>query len=195
MAHRKVEIERRRWLLEEFFRIEEVWLRHERFDGSMTETIRRLRNVRSDAAAVIPYDPEAGRIFLTEQFRYPVHSIGEDPWLLEIPAGVLDPSEEPEDCARRELEEETGLEARSLELVRIFYATPGTSTERVFVYLAEVDGRMLGDRHRWRPEESEDIRVHAFDLDEAWRLLDAGRIPDAKTIIALEWLRRRVSVR
>jgi ADP-ribose pyrophosphatase len=83
------------------------------------------------AAAIVPLD-EKGQVHLVRQYRDAV-----DEEMLEIPAGKLEPGEEPPDCARRELREELGLEAASLEHLSSFYTTPGFSDEVMHIYLAE----------------------------------------------------------
>ena len=187
----RVDVRRRRILLDDFFVVEEAILRHETFDGSTTGDVRRLRLIRGDAAACLPYDPALRSFFLVEQFRWPPHSIGAGGWLLEIPAGLVGAGEDPADCMRRELQEETGLLARRMEHVFTFFATPGGSTERVFLYVAEVDGAGAAGRIAGQVAEDEDVRVCAVPYAEADGLMETGRICDAKTLLALLAFRQR----
>jgi nudix-type nucleoside diphosphatase (YffH/AdpP family) len=186
-----VEVLRRRKLLDDFFLIEEAFLRHDRFDGARTGELRRLCLVRGDAAACLPYDPVERRFFLVEQFRWPPSSVGVYGWLMEIPAGLVDAGEDPAACMARELEEETGLAARRLDHVFTYFATPGGSTERIFLYLAEVEGAGAAGRLKGKPSENEDIRVHAVPYEEAWNMMKDGRIADGKTLLALLAFRER----
>lgn len=99
--------------------------------------------------------------------------------LLEIPAGTLEPPETPAACARRELAEETGYAARTWESLGAFYTAPGISTEEMHLFLAQ-------DLHPVSAErEEEDLTVHMVPLAEARRLVAAGEIHDAKSIIGI----------
>jgi len=118
---------------------------------------------------------EGGRVLLERQFR-PV--IGE--WIYEIPAGTIEEGEEPVETARRELVEETGYEPARLTHLLTIYPSPGTSTERIHVFLAE-DLRYRGARL----EEDEAIETLWVPLSEALEMIRRGDIRDAKTIVAL----------
>lgn len=119
------------------------------------------------------------RVLLIRHYR---HAVGKTIW--EIPAGTMEPGETPEECARRELEEETGYRARRLEPFFECYAAPGYSQELMHVFLA----RGL-ERTKRRPEEDEIISVRSLASEKAFRLVESGKIRDAKTICALSYLR------
>ncbi len=127
------------------------------------------------AAAVVPLEAD-GSVVLLRQLRY---AAGES-WLYELPAGKLDPGEAPEACARRELEEETGLRAGSLEPLLPIWVTPGFCDERIWLFLARdlAPGRMAR-------EEDELIELHRFPLAEALAMVARAEIADAKTICGL----------
>lgn len=114
-------------------------------------------------------------MILVKQFRKPVE--GE---LLEIPAGKLEPLEEPEICAMRELEEETGYTANSMEKLFEFYTTPGFSNEIMHIYMAGnlIEGKI-------NPDEDEYIEIVKVSIDDALEKIRNGEIKDAKTIIAI----------
>lgn len=120
-----------------------------------------------------------GRIVLIRNRRFTVERT-----LLELPAGTREPGEEPSLCAARELEEETGYAAGSLEPLLAFYPSPGTSDERMSVFVA----RGLSARAQ-QLDPSEQITVEPHTLSEALGLLRAGEIEDAKTIAALLYYR------
>lgn len=129
------------------------------------------------AAAVLPLLPD-GRVLLVRQFRYPTGG-----WLLEVPAGKLDPEEEPEPCARRELEEETGWRlAAGGELVPLgwIWTSPGFTDEKIWLYLARGLEEGVQDR-----EVHEVLELEALALDEAVEKARRGEIHDAKTVCAL----------
>ena len=118
---------------------------------------------------------EENLIVFVRQYRYP---IGVD--LLEIPAGTCDDGESPEDCARRELEEETGFKCGELEKILECYVAPGYSTEKLHFYLA----RKL-TRTKQNPDEDESLSIEVIPLPSALDKIRDGKICDAKTICAL----------
>lgn len=120
-----------------------------------------------------------GKVILVRQFRY---AYGET--LLEIPAGKLEPGEDPCIAAGRELEEETGLTASSLELRFVFYPTPGYTNEKIYLY--EAHGLQEGRVH---PDDDEFLATVELPLGEAFAMVDRGEIRDGKTIVALQALR------
>lgn len=129
------------------------------------------------AAAVLPVLPD-GKVLLVRQFRYATGG-----WLVEVPAGKLEPEEAPEPCARRELEEETGWRvAEDGELIPLgwIWSSPGFTDEKIWLYLARGLERGTVDREE---DEVLDLEVMAFDqaVDQARN----GQIHDAKTVCAL----------
>jgi ADP-ribose pyrophosphatase len=128
----------------------------------------------SDCIAVVALD-EQGRILLVRQFRYAV-----DKFLLEIPAGGIDPGEEPIDAVHRELQEEIGYLPRKLDGLGGFYATPGYGTEYLHCFLATnlVPARLVA-------EDTDDIELVCVFPNEIPRLIASGEICDAKSIAAL----------
>jgi len=170
-----------------YFRIERVRLRHRRHDGSWTAPYTREVFERGHAVAVLPYDPRLDRVVLIEQLRVPPILAGRPAVQIEVVAGIIEPGETPEHVARRELMEEAGLAALSLR--RLFATLPsaGASTETIAIYLAEVDASAAGGHHGLA-QEHEEIRVLALPAQEAFRLLDEGRIENAAALLALQWL-------
>lgn len=132
-------------------------------------------------AVVLAALTAARELLLVRQYRY---AIGQA--TLEVPAGTLHPGEEPQACAARELREETGYEAGRLTLLQRFYSTPGFTTERMFLYLAE-DLRPGPPS----PDEDEYLRVEAVPLPRALRMAEQGEILDAKSLVAVFALARR----
>lgn len=186
----EVEVVSRRRLLDGFFKVDEVVLRHRRRDGAMSPPLTRLHLDRGDGAAVVLHDRERGCVVLVRQLRFATCEKGPG-WPLEVVAGVVPPGETPEDVARREALEEVGCRVPRLEPVGAFYLSPGVSSERIFLYYGEVS---LRDRRGGGglDEEGEDIEVVELPLAEAWAALDRGAIVDAKTLIGLMWLRRKL---
>ncbi len=186
-----VEIKSSRQLYDGFLTLEETYLRHETPDGGMSPEVMRLNVERGDGAAVLVVNRDRGTVVLTRQFRYATWKRGDGGSILEVPAGTVAPDESPEDIARSELLQEIGYEVADLQPMLTFYASPGTSTERVFLYYAEVTGDHKVADGGGLDTEHEYIEVVEMPIDEAMQLLDRGLVADAKTIIALQWYRER----
>ncbi|RKY00792.1 NUDIX hydrolase [Candidatus Poribacteria bacterium] len=186
---RKVEVLERELLYDGFFKLERAVVRYEKFDGSMSEPITRLNLERGDSVGVLLYNPETDSVVLVEQFRYPAYVRGGPGWLLEIVAGMKGENEDSIRVARAEAIEEAGYEIRRIERLTSFYLSPGGCSEKLDLYLGYV-GRRSGEGGGVR-EEGEDVRVVELPFEEALRMVDEGRIMDAKTIVALLWLYRR----
>jgi nudix-type nucleoside diphosphatase (YffH/AdpP family) len=174
-----------------FFKVDEARLRYERFNGAMSETVRRLKFERGDSVAVLLYNPETARILLVNQFKYPTYEKGPG-WITETLAGMIDVGEDPEDAARREILEETGYSVRELKYISTFYLSPGGSSERIFLYLAEVADCDKVQEGGGLTEESEDIASVELNLEDAREQVRTGEIVDAKTIIAIYSLENHV---
>ena len=135
------------------------------------------------AVAIVPLLEEGDqrKVILVRQYRAPL-----DRELLEIPAGTLEPGESPLECAKRELEEETGYRARRWEKLAEFYTTPGFCDERLHLYLARGLEPLGGNR----PDEGEFLRVEEIPLERLEEMLSSGELEDAKTLIGLALLAR-----
>ncbi len=165
------------------FRVDTV----ERADGR-----RAQRDVAGHpgAVAILALDPD-GCVLLVRQYRHPAGRV-----LLEIPAGTLerDPvtgaTEDPEGAARRELEEETGRRAARWELLADFWTAPGFATERMYLFLATDLAPAAGDR--LHPDEDEALQLVRLPWREAVAAAERGEIPDAKSLVGLLWLARRL---
>lgn len=120
------------------------------------------------------------RVLLIRNYRYAV-----DETLLELPAGTLEPGEDPLETARRELEEETGYQAGSLAAVHSFWMSPGILRERMHLFVA--DGLTLG---KVSLDAGEQIEPLIVSWAEALELVHSGQIQDAKTLVGLLWYDR-----
>lgn len=145
-------------------------------DGS----IGRLEMIRHPgASAVVPFlDPPSApdpRVLLLRQFRHAA-----DGYLWEIPAGRLDAGEDPETCARRELREEAGCDATSVERLSTIYTTPGFTDEIIHLYMAQG----LVEKTTAR-EADEFMEVHPLRWSEVLRMISQGEIRDGKTLVGL----------
>ena len=133
------------------------------------------------AVGVLAWDGE--RLALVRQWR---HAAGET--LLEIPAGTLEPGEDPEASARRELAEEAGVTARRWERGPSFFTAPGFCTERLTLFLATG----LAPDATAPPPPDETIERVWFTPDQALAAIDDGQIIDAKSLAGIWWLARRL---
>jgi ADP-ribose pyrophosphatase len=126
------------------------------------------------AVAVVPVDGE-GNIWLVKQYR-----VGCEGWLLEIPAGTLEPGEDPDECVQRELQEEIGMAAGKLQKLGDFYLAPGYSSERLHIYLAT----SLTPAHA-EMDEDEVIQIEKIPVARAYAMAETGEFHDGKTLAAL----------
>lgn len=159
---------------EEVFRGVIVNVRLDRAELVNGKVVRREVVEHPGGVAILPVD-ENGDCYMVRQFRYPIGRM-----LLEVPAGKLEYGEEHFSCAVRELSEETGFSADEFVDLGAFCVSPGISTEMLHVYLAL--GLHAGKNH---PDENEFLNVEKFSLKELSRMVMAGEIDDAKTIIAV----------
>jgi nudix-type nucleoside diphosphatase (YffH/AdpP family) len=169
------------------FRVVAATLKFELYDGTMSDKLVRLNLDRGDSVAALIHDVQNDVLLVTEQFRYPTHEKGPG-WLTEIVAGMVDTDEAPADSMRREIWEEVGYRVSSLQHIGTFYLSPGGSSERIHLYYSAVDQADRGSSGGGKLSEGEDVLVMKMPVDQALEELDRGRIMDAKTMIALQWL-------
>ena len=150
---------------------------HVRFPDGSEGDLEIIRH--SGASAVVPFmsDPRGDdpQVLLIRQFR---HAAGGEIW--EIPAGRLDEGEDPAECARRELKEETGCTAASLDFLTTIFTTPGFTDEKIHLYMAS--GLTMGESGR---EADEFLTLETVTLSRALQLIREGQIQDGKTIAGL----------
>lgn len=131
------------------------------------------------AVAIIAVTDE-NKIVMVEQYRKALERT-----IVEIPAGKLEKGEEPADCALRELEEETGYECKSLDLLVSFYTSPGFSDEIVHLYIAK---GLSKKENAAALDEDEFINLEELTLDEAIQYVKEQKIYDAKTVFAVQYI-------
>ena len=191
----RVEIVKRERLLDAFFKVDKVTVSHERFSGGMSEPRPFLVMDRGDAVAALLYDPERRKVITIDQFRVP--TLGKSKgggWLVEAVAGMIATdadgsfAETPLETVIREVQEETGYHIAAAKHLCTFFSSPGGSTERTFLFYAEVrEADKLSDGCGLEAE-GEDIAIVEFDVGEFFAKLDAGEFEDAKLIMAGDWL-------
>src|SRR5438270_9596922 len=145
-------------------------------DGSIGE-LEMIRH--PGASAVVPFlsDPRSDdpQVLMIRQYRYAA-----DGYLYEIPAGRLDPGENPRDCAARELKEETGCTAEQLDHLLTMYTTPGFTDEKIHLFMAT--GLTAGET---KHEADEFLDLHPMLLSRALEMIEGGEIRDGKTALGL----------
>lgn len=190
-------IERQRRVFDDFFKIDELLVTHQQIDGTMSAVQKRLVFERGDSIAAVLLHVERKSVVLVEQFKAPTlvarrrdDPLTTDGWIVETVAGMIDADETPETAAIRETFEETGYRIQRPHLIGRFFSSPGGTSERVFLYFAEI-----GDADRAGPGggiEDEDIKVVRMGLDELFGRLERDSIEDPKLLIAAYWLQSRL---
>lgn len=170
-----------------FLTIERYVLRHRLHGGGSSPPLKREVLRRGPAAGVLLFDPDRDAVVLVEQFRIGAHLAGMPAWALEVVAGLIEPGESDAAVARREAREEAGAEIADLAPIVRYAASPGCTDETVSLFLGRVDCRALGGVHGLAAE-GEDIRVVVMPRAEAVAACGDGRIANAMTLIALQWL-------
>lgn len=187
MSNDDVEVIEKKPVYSGHFRIDRYRLRYPLHEGGTSGEVVREVFERGRVAAVLMVDPKRDAVVLIEQFRPGPFAAGAPAWLIEIVAGVIEGDESAEEMAKREALEEADCEITNVFEVMRFFTSPGASTECVTLFCGCVDSSSAGGVHGL-DTEGEDIRVMVVPVDEAVSLLDAGRIANAKTIVALQWL-------
>ncbi|KEI69715.1 NUDIX domain-containing protein [Endozoicomonas elysicola] len=171
-----------------FLKLFKYTITHGLFKGGVSRPLIREATVRPPSVGVILFDPLRDQVVLVEQFRMGPFLSEDDPWLLEVVAGISEPGETLEEVALREVEEETGYKVTSLMPVSDFYVSPGASNEKLKLFCGLVDASIAGGIFGVA-DEGEDIKVHVLPFPEAYDMVEDGRIANAPAVIALQWLK------
>lgn len=184
-----VKVRNRRDVFNHFFRIVEAEFDQPKLDGSgVIKNVKRLVFERGDSAAALVHVVDRDVVVLTEQFRFPTHDKGPG-LILETMAGSISKGEDPAECIRREMLEEIGYQAKTVEKIAHFYVSPGGTSERIFLFYAPVttadlvDPSASGVAHEHEDIRRVEIPTKRF-IDDALN----GRLLDAKTLLAGLWL-------
>jgi nudix-type nucleoside diphosphatase (YffH/AdpP family) len=144
---------------------------------------------RGNGATILLYNHEQGTVILTRQFRMPTYLNGnETGMLIEACAGLLD-KDNPEDCIRRETEEETGYKVTEVRKVFEAYMSPGSVTEILYFFVAEYTKEHKVHEGGGLEHEEENIEVLEIPFQQALEMINTGEIKDGKTIMLLQYLR------
>lgn len=182
-----IEIIARETLYSGFFSLDLYRFRHRLFNGEMSGEVRREIFERGHAAVLLPFDPVRDEVVLVEQIRIAAYDSSESPWLLELVAGMIEEGESVEQVARREAVEEAGLDVGRVKKFMSYLASPGGTSERLYLMVGEVDATTAEGIHGLA-DENEDIRVHVVSREQAYQWVEEGKIDNAASVIALQWL-------
>ena len=142
---------------------------------------------RGNGSTILLYNKHKSTVILTRQFRLPTYVNGNlDGLLIETCAGLLD-QHNPEDCIKKEAEEETGFRISKVKKIFEAYMSPGSVTEILYFFIAEYDESMKVSSGGGLPEEQENIEVLELDFAHALAMIQSGEIKDGKTIMLLQY--------
>jgi ADP-ribose pyrophosphatase len=188
-TQRDVNVHQQKTCYQGFFKMDEYHLSHRLFNGGESKILSREVFERGHAVVVIPYDAKNDRVVLLEQFRSGAMGYGETPWLLEFVAGMFGKNESPIEVAIREAKEEADLTLNKNQVDKVmeYFSSPGGTSEVMHLYVANIDSENVGGVHGLECE-GEDILLHVMEREQAFSLLEDGKITNAATIIGLQWL-------
>jgi len=188
MDNNKVKILKTEILSDNWYTLNKVTFEYLKKNGTL-ETQSREAYDRGNGATILLYNKESKTVILTRQFRLPTYINGnEDGMMIEACAGLLD-KDNPEDCIKRETEEELGYEISDIKKVFEVYMSPGSVTEILYFFIAEYSKSMKINDGGGLEEEQEEIEVLELNIDKALEMIDSGEIKDAKTIMLLQHVR------
>jgi GDP-mannose pyrophosphatase NudK len=182
----KVKLLKTEILSSNWYTLKKVTYEYLKRDGSW-QTQSREAYDRGNGATILLYCKENKTVILTRQFRMPTFINGnETGMLIEACAGLLD-KDNPEDCIRRETEEETGYKISEVQKMFEAYMSPGSVTEVLYFFAAEYSSAMKINAGGGIDHEQEDIEVLEIPFNKAIQMIDDGEIKDAKTIMLLQY--------
>lgn len=175
-------------LSDNWYVLRKVTYEYSKKDGSVHTQSREAYD-RGNGATILLYNKEKSSVILTRQFRLPTFINGNDSgMLIETCAGLLD-KDNPEDCIRRETEEETGYKIREVQKVFEAYMSPGSVTEILYFFIGEYESSMKVNEGGGAAHEEENIEVLELKFEEALHMTETAEIKDAKTIMLLQYMR------
>ena len=179
----KTEILSKNW-----YTLKKVTYEYLQKDGTWQMQTREAYD-RGNGAVILLYNKEQNTIILTKQFRLPTYINGNDTgMLIEACAGLLD-NDNPEDCIKRETEEETGYKISDVKKIFEAYMSHGSVTEILYFFIAEYSHDMKVNEGGGVAHEQENIEVLEMDFNDALNKIETGEIKDAKTILLLQYIR------
>ncbi len=157
-------------------------------DDGVAHAHRREVLDHGPVVAVLPFDPDRRQALLARQWRAPLLVTGDEPFLLEACAGLIDAGETPAAAAIREAEEELGLHLQTVREIARVYASPGVLTEKMHLFLATYGPADRRSDGGGLDHEGEEIEIVEMPLDALFAMAGAGEINDAKTLLLVQAL-------
>ena len=186
MKNDRVKIQTTEILSDNWYVLNKVTYDYQKKDGAW-ETHAREAYDRGNGATILLYNKTNKTVILPRQFRLPTYINGNDSgMLIEACAGLLDKNN-PEDCIKKETEEETGYRISKVEKIFESYMSPGSVTEILYFFVAEYDKAMKVSEGGGLEEEQENIEVLELNFEEAYGMIQTGEIKDGKTIMLLQY--------
>ena len=188
MQSNKIQNFREEILSDNWYVLKKLYFDYRRNDGSWQSQEREAYD-RGNGATILLYNLKKQTVVLTRQFRAPTYINGNSTgMLIEACAGLLDDAN-PEECIKKETEEETGYRISSVKKVFESYMSPGSVTEILHFFIAEYDHTMKVGDGGGVDHEQEEIEVLEVNIDDAMNMIHTGEIKDAKTIMLLQYVR------
>jgi nudix-type nucleoside diphosphatase (YffH/AdpP family) len=182
----KINIEKTEILSSNWYTLKKVTYGYRKKDGTVQVQSREAYD-RGNGATILLYNAVKNTIILTRQFRLPTYINGNTTgMLIETCAGLLD-LDNPEDCIRRETEEETGFKVTEVRKVFEAYMSPGSVTELIYFFVAAYNDQMKVHDGGGIEHEQEDIEVLEFNFNDALKMIETGEIRDGKTILLIQY--------
>ena len=184
----KVNILKSEILSDNWYTLKKITYEYLKKDGTR-QTQSREAYDRGNGAVILLYNKEQKTVILTRQFRLPTFINGNSSgMLIEACAGLLD-KDNPENCIKRETEEETGYKVTAVRKIFEAYMSPGSVTEILYFFIAEYTASMKVHEGGGLEQEQENIEVLEMPVEQAMHMIDNGEIKDAKTIMLLQYIR------
>ena len=186
MDNPKYKIKKTELLSDNWYILNKVTVDYQKKDDTWDTQVREVYD-RGNGAAILLYNRLKGTVILTRQFRLPTYLNGnKSGMMIEACAGLLD-EDSPEACIIRETEEETGYRIHSAKKIIEAYMSPGALTEILHLFIAEYDPSMKVSAGGGLENEHEEIDIIEIPFDQAYVMIEAGEIKDAKTIMLLQY--------
>lgn len=186
MQNNKIKNIKKEELSDNWYTLNKFTFEYQKENGAWEQQEREAYD-RGNGAAILLYNEVKKTVVLTKQFRMPTFVNGnEDGMMIEACAGLLD-GDNPEDCIRKEVEEETGYEIKDVRKVMECYMSPGSVTEILYFFVGAYEDRMKVGEGGGAEDETENIEVLEYPFTTALEMIVSGEIKDAKTIMLLQY--------
>jgi GDP-mannose pyrophosphatase NudK len=188
MENERIKIEQTEILSNNWYTLRKITYSYLKRDGLWQSQSREAYD-RGNGAVILLYNKALQTVILTKQFRMPTYINGNaSGMLIEACAGLLD-KDKPEDCIKRETEEETGYKIADVQKVYEAYMSPGSVTELLHFFIAAYEPAMKQADGGGIEHEQEEIEVLELNIDKALQMIETGDIKDGKTIMLLQYVR------